>query len=392
MRKPLLSLLMVFCTFGLTGCWDRVEVKDLALVMATGIDKAPENKIMVTTQTAVPSGVGGGVDGGSSEGGPGKSFVFATATGQNVRDADQHLQEQLPRKLYTSHRRILLIGEDEAKSGIKDILDQFGRDPQNRMRDLIIIAKGGTAKEFLTLPTVIEKVPGQEIKIIEKQEAGSIITLLDFMRTASSEGIVPIAAAIEKKEDAPPGEQPFTLTSTAVMKDLKLIGYFSDKETRGVMWIKGNIQRGYITTNIPGNGSVTLALLSAKRKIEPIINHGHVQFNVLVTGKGNIVENNTKFDVSEKKNFTIIRDALDDEVKRYIQDAFQRAQEFDADVFGFGEEVYRSHPKAWQGMRKNWDEMFKDAKLNINVDIEPLRPGMSGPSLQLKQDEVKKSS
>lgn len=392
MPKWLLSLLTVFCAFGLTGCWDRVEVKDLALVIAKGIDRGPDNSIAVSIQTAVPSGVGGGGDGGGTDSGPGKSFIFATATGENIKDADQHLQEQLPRRIYLAHRRLLIIGEDEAKAGIKDVLDQFGRDPQNRMRDLIIVAKGGTAKDFLTMPTVIEKIPGQEMRTIEKQESGSVITMLDFLQAASSDGVVPIAAAMEKKDNPAPGEQTFFLTSTAVMKNLKLVGYLSDEETRGVMWLKGKIGRGYITADIPERGTITLALTGANRKIEPMLTQGRVEFNVHVSGKGEVVENNTHLDISTKAAYAMIKTAFEDEVKRYIQEAFVHAQEYDSDVFGFGNEIYRTHPKAWKEMKQNWDELFKDAKLNLSVDIEPLRTGMSGAPLQLKEDEVNKPS
>lgn len=382
---------MVFCVFGLSGCWDRKEVKNLALVMATGIDEAPKGDVRLTVQTAVPSGVGGGSDSGSQSG-LGKSFVLATAIGKNVRDTDQLLQEQLPRKLYTAHRLIILIGENEAKRGIGNVLDQFGRDPENRMRDLIIVAKGGTANDFLSMPTLIEKVPGQEIKTIEEQESGSVITMLDFLKAASSRGLVPVTPAIEMKGDPSRGEQPFTMTNTAVFKNLKLIGYLNNKETRGLMWLQGKIKHGYITADIPRAGKVTLQLTNANRKIESIIKHGHVQFNVVIKGKGEIVENDTQLHVDKKENFNLIKTALDDEVKSYIQNAYQRAQAYDTDVFGFGQAVYRSHPKTWQGIESNWDEMFKHAELNLSVDIEPLRTGMSGPSLHLNPDEVMKPS
>lgn len=382
---------MLVCVLLLPGCWDQNEVKDLALVMATGIDKGPNGQVHITVQTAVPSGVGGG-DGGRTDSGPGKSFVTAAAIGENLKDADQRLQEQLPRKLYTAHRRIILIGEEEARSGIRNVLDQFGRDPMNRMQDLIIVAKDGTAEDFLHLPTVIEKIPGQEIKTIEQQETGGIITLLSFLRDASSDGIVPIAAVIDKKADASPGEQVFSLTNTAVFKDLKLVGYLSDKETRGVMWVKGQIHKGYVTADIPEHGNLTLILTSTERKINPVTTNGLVEFNVQVEGKGEIVENNTNLDISQQKNFPLVKHALDEAVQKYIQDAYRKAQEYDADVFGFGQEVYRTDPREWNTMRSHWDEIFKQAKLNLDVDIEPLRAGMSGPPLELNQQEVEKSS
>lgn len=387
MNKLLLSIIMVLCTCAVTGCWDRKEVKDLALVMATGVDKGAGESVRVTLQVAIPSGVGGGTQ-LSSESGPGKSFTLAMETGENMKDADLRLQEQLPRKLYTAHRRVILIGEDEAKSGIQHILDQFGRDPTNRMRDLIIIAKGGTAEDFLHMRTVTEKVPGDELKTIEEEEAGRVMTLLDFLKTASSDGISAVTVAVEKKGDAKLGEQPFDLHSTAVFKNLKLVGYLDDKETQGMLWMQGRIPKGYITARIAKHGTVTAMITSTKRKIHPSLAHGKFRFDVAIEGKGELVENNTNLDMNKEENFKIVKKAFAQEVTTYIEDAYHRAQQYDTDVFGLGQELYRTKPRQWNSVRDQWKTLFQQAQLNLDVDIEPLRTGMTGPPLHLKQNKV----
>lgn len=57
MRKILLSIMTLSLTF-LTGCWDRVEINDLALVLASGFDLTKDGQLEITEQIALPSGIG----------------------------------------------------------------------------------------------------------------------------------------------------------------------------------------------------------------------------------------------------------------------------------------------------------------------------------------------
>ena len=390
------SLISILCMLAVTGCWDRREIKDLALVMASGIDRTENGQLRGTLQIAVPAAISAGGGGsGTSDGGLGKSFVLVSESGRNIKDMIQRLQEKVPRELYFSHRAVFIVGEREAQIGISDILDQFARDPENRMRNLILVAKGEKAADVLAVSTVLEKIPGQEIKQIEKQETGTMITMLDFMMASSSEGMVPVAPAIRTVEGGTnkQGQQKLMLAGTAVFKDLKLVGYLNNQETRGFLWMTGKMHKGFITAYIPeGRGSVTLSLTSAKRDVKPIFDKGHIVFEVKLEGKGQIEENDTNLNLSDPKSMMIVKKALDRQVFKYVLRSFKMAQVYDADVFGFGLEIDRHSPKRWDKIKDKWDTLFREAVLHLRVDIKPLRPGIIGPPLQMKEDEVKKPS
>ena len=40
----------------LTGCWDKVEIEDLAYVIAIGLDKTEGENLVITYQIAIPEG------------------------------------------------------------------------------------------------------------------------------------------------------------------------------------------------------------------------------------------------------------------------------------------------------------------------------------------------
>lgn len=366
----------------------------MALVMASGIDRTEKGQLRGTLQIAVPASLSTG-GGASSVGGLGKSFVLVSENGHNVKDMIQQLQKRVPRELYLSHRVVFIVGENEAKTGISDILDQFARDPENRMRNLILVAKGDTAADVLAVSTVLEKIPGQEIKQIEKQEPGTITTMLDFMMASSSEGMVPTAPAVRIVAGATDkkGEQKLVLTGTAVFKDLKLIGYLNSQETRGLLWLTGKIHKAFITTYVPeGRGSITLSLTSAKHKVNPLFRRNHIVLQVKLEGKGEISENDTNLNLSDPKSMKIIKQELDRQVSKYVMKSFAKAQAYDADVFGFGLETDRHIPKTWDRIKRHWDTWFRKSSLDLSVDIKPLRPDIIGPPLQMKEDEVKKPS
>lgn len=117
---PLLTLLL------LSGCWERKEVNDIAIVTATGVDLLDDESIRVTVLLAVPRLIGT-----TSAQGGGESKLESSAgwivseQGKTVMDAFTGLQDKLPRKLFLSHNRTIVVGEKLARNGIFPLLDFF---------------------------------------------------------------------------------------------------------------------------------------------------------------------------------------------------------------------------------------------------------------------------
>ena len=76
-RKLLLPSITVIL---LTGCWNRVEINDIAIVTAIGLDLIEGDKIRLSLQVALPSKLGPAVGGASS----GKSTIVISETGTTV--------------------------------------------------------------------------------------------------------------------------------------------------------------------------------------------------------------------------------------------------------------------------------------------------------------------
>ncbi|MDF2671248.1 MAG: grkc, partial [Paenibacillus sp.] len=126
MRKILAcSVLLTLLTS--TGCWDRKEVNDLAIVMATAIDQLDNDRVELSIQIFIPRSTGGAQElssSGKSQSGS-KSTMVHSASGTTVADAMSHLQAKLSRRLFWGHAEVFVFGEARARKGISDDMDYF---------------------------------------------------------------------------------------------------------------------------------------------------------------------------------------------------------------------------------------------------------------------------
>ena len=128
----------------LTGCWSRHELNDLAISVGMGFDKK-DDQVQVTIQIVNPGEVA------SRRGGGGMTTPVSTfkATSKTIFEALRKIATQSPRKVYSSHLRILVISEELAREGITPILDGISRNHEMRADFYIVVAKGTTAENSI---------------------------------------------------------------------------------------------------------------------------------------------------------------------------------------------------------------------------------------------------
>lgn len=372
----------------LSGCWDRVEINDIAIIMGTAFDITPEGKLEMTLQLMLPSPSGMGGAGGGGGGEQEEKFVVETSAGTEPGDVMEKIQEKISRRLFRGHRRVIVFGEELARKGLDEILDSLSRDPQNRLRTHIVIAKGMKGRELLKIKYPFERIPSEAMREMEKLGVGVELTIRDFLMTASGEGIQPVAAAMEPTDD----KKGFQLTGTAVFKDLKLVGYLNDEETRGYLWVSGKLKNGTLSTSIPGSeGEVSIDIMNAKSKIKPEIEGNKVKVYVELSGEGVIHGNGTKLDLTVPENIELIEETAKKAITDRVQSTIKGVQKkYKSDIFGFGSHIYQTDPGQWDELKDKWDEIFPEAEAKVSMDFTIKRTGMSGPPLHLKEDEVKK--
>ncbi|MFC6600927.1 Ger(x)C family spore germination protein [Ectobacillus funiculus] len=357
MRK--LGILVICCVMilVLAGCWSRVEINDIAIVTATAIDKMRDGKIRIALQVAIPKKLGPVGAGGS--GGEMETTLLISETGENVMDASRKLQEKFPRRIFFSHSRNIIIGERAAKDGVFPLLSFFARGREARLRGFILFSKGEAARILKPAPN-IERYTSEAIREELKAGVGLRIMQKDFIDMLTTEGISPAAAQVAirpaEKGRKNAGLNP-AISGTAVFRQDKLVGWIDERDTRGVLWFRNEVERSNITVTVPkekGGGKIGTQLLTGKTKVKPILEQGKVKMKVNVHAEVELFENGSSLDLGNPKVLQYVQNLLEMDVKKRMQSALYKAQkQFHSDIFGFGNSLYRTYPKLWKERFKN---------------------------------------
>lgn len=392
MRKAMLVLSILLITLPLTGCWDRKEVNELGLVMAKAIDLTANGEIRVSVQVAKPSAVGGSQH---TSTGDSNSYFVVSATGRTVGEADARLQQRLPRQLYLPHLRVILVGESMATSGMDKILDHFGRNPPNRLRSAILVAKGSDALAFLNTSSPLESISGESIRKLERQLIGTNTTLMDFLIEAASEGTDEFTSAISLQSESAVGQSGdqkqdkpyFTFQNEAIFKDLKLVGYLNTPESIAMQWMNERLHHVTITTTVPGaKGTISVELSHPRRRARTFVRGSDVMVQYHLSGTALLIENATGMDADDPETMALFQSALNKHITSTAQACLSTlTKQLDADAVGIGLMIYHQHPVDWERLKKDWHKQLPNVRYNVTSEVKLMENGKSGPPLYTKQ-------
>jgi spore germination protein KC len=385
-------LFALICTVSILngGCWDRIEINDMAFVMATGIDALPNKKIKVSIQLALPTG------GGQSPSQPAsnqeKSFIVETSSGVDIWGTSSKIQEKLSRKVFTAHRRILIIGEQLAKQGIGPILDAFVRHPDSRLRTYVLVAKGSTAEKLLNVDYPLEKEPIEGLREIFHSKVGLTVNLRDVLKEMPANKSI-VLPAVELVNNGEEGKKIFRLNGAAVFYHDKLAGYLNDQKTRELVWLRREQQQAELTVSIPkirGNISANVINTSVSMKARKI--NGQLVMYINALTKLEINENQTSIDLSEMNNIKMIERMFAGSLKKQLNSALNEVQhKYKSDVAGFGQVIHRTYPRDWKKMKQNWDQEFPNMKFVVQTEVKIRNTGMTSQPINLPKEQIKKS-
>lgn len=382
MKRIRIPLILVMTMMLLTGCWNRVEVNDIAIVTAIGLDLTEDERVRLSLQVANPTKLG--PTGGSAGGSNGKSTFVISETGVTVSEAYRQLQGKLPRRIFFSQSRVLLIGEDLAKKGVSSIIDFHTRYHEPRINSFIMFTKGEASELLNSMPN-LESVSAEETKELAKLNVGVTIYVMDFLNMLLTDGIEPFgpqftstSLEVNNKNKSKEGQ---ATRGTAVFKKDKLVGWMNEVETRGILWLRNEMETGVITINIPeekGGGNVSFDIIRTEIKSVPKLKHGEIKFTVNVTAEVSVMENDSNIKLEDPKIIEGLQKNIENEIKERIQFVIEKTQqEYQSDIFGFGQAVYKKYPKEWNtNFKKNWEQEFSQLEVAINPKVFVRRIGL----------------
>jgi spore germination protein KC len=383
MNRRRLSLLVAFIALmPLTGCWDRRELNDLGISVAMGIDKI-DNEYQVTAQVVQPGDVAQKKSGGVS----GTPVTMYEARGVTIFEAIRKMTTTSPRIIYSAHLRVVLLGEDLAREGIGQAMDLLSRNYELRTDFFILVAKGTTAAKALSILTPLEKIPADKLfKSIETSEKTwaptMAVTLDELITDFVSEGKHPVLSGVEVIGNKDVGRYQMNIQTLrpaaelqnaglAVFRKDKLIGWLNEEESKGYNYILNNVISTVGHVPCPNGGNIALEISHSKATIKGYVRNQNPHITIDLRSEQNIGEVECRIDLTKAAAFQDLEQRARKESLRILNRTIDVVQtKYKVDIFGFGNIIHRSDPKAWKSLKKDWDKHFAEASIDINVYIK----------------------
>ncbi|HMM06663.1 MAG TPA: Ger(x)C family spore germination protein [Clostridiales bacterium] len=371
MKKAATVLLCAVIALAAAGCWSSGDLNEYAFVVGVAVDQGstPDN-ILLTVQVAKPSGFKSTINGG---GGSGEDAYWNISNeGETLFNAVRGFTHESGRKLDFQHNTLLIYSRDIAEKGLWDCMDLFVRDHEFRTSTWVAITDEKAADVF-EVEAGLETLPAVEIdKMMDSQQYTSqsyTTELLDFLKRLKSDTTAPLAPIISIRGEGE--DRKIHISGAAVFHKDQLIGELSDLETRGLMWVTGNVKSGILIVDCPcGQGKVELEIFQAKSSVTPVLKDGNLSFLVEIKEKGNLGSQTCSENLASTKKLDVLSKRQNEAIKTEIEAALKKAQELNADIFGFGEAVYRKYPKQWKSMKDQWSEIFPTLDVEIKVQSD----------------------
>lgn len=373
-RLILVAALLV----GLTGCWDRREINDLAVAMGLGIDKL-DGKFRVSVQVVNPTKVAM-----LESGGAGAPVVLYSADGRTMFEAFRLLTEEVPRKVYFAHLQLLVIGQNLAKEGIRDVVDMVSRNYEFRPSFYFAIAQNASPEQILSIPSAIDPIPSNEQrKSLEESErvwASTIKVTYDQLISDFSEpGNNPVLTGVmvygKKISDYEEVNRINLLSRlhyshSAAFEGDKFVGWLGASASKLYNYMHNRVQDTVGIVQCPDGGVFSLDVLkkplaTIKITLEDEIPKAHVHVKL----KGNISEMLCSADLTRQGLKKLERNAelsLMDVLNEGIEEVLNVHK---VDILGIGQAVHAQHPEYWEKNKERWREIFPRIHINLSADI-----------------------
>lgn len=373
-KKAIAVILLVFIAVSMTGCWNYRELENLAIVSGFAVDKGTNGaKYHLTIETIDTSGSGGGNSGGGGGGQSAISSEIIETDGDTIFDAVRNTLTVSDKKLYWGDCKVAIISSQLAAEGIAPLLDFINRDSEPRLTIDLFVSKENTAADVIVQksPTnpitsyAIDKIAEDDSDYLSKVPYMQLYKVNDVLGSDGESLFLPALILDHENKNAPEAD------GTAVFKKDKLIGFLTGDESKYLLFVKGQVKGGLflvaeggtvpnITLEIKKCQTTTSADLTGKTP--------KIKINVQIEAALGEMETSADYDTESgiKKVEGDAEKTLDGNVKHLISEVQNK---YDSDIFGFGDSIRQDDPYYWNGIKPEWNSLFKSLDVEVSADV-----------------------
>lgn len=394
MRLKILACVIIFVilTVAFSTSYTTVNIDNIAVVVAMGIDLNTDGTLKVCFQFTNPSSIS---ENGSSEQ---SSSIIKTVTSTSINSAINVMNSNIGKELSLSHCKLVVFSEDMAKRGIKNEIYTLINNTQIRPSTNIVISKC-PAKYYISnseplLENLISKY--YELFLNSSQYTGYTCnsTIGDFFDKMLCNSCTPYAilgginlqlpnktndafTTIEANAISNSGNLEGKTSSEniglAVFNKGIMVGELNAIETLSFMCITNQINGFLITMPDPYNEENYIDVYlkpTKKTKFDVSFVNGSPFIKLDCNFKGQIYSMTSESNYLKPEVLEDVSNACNNYMKYIITEfLYKSAKEFNADIVGIGTHSLKSFLTFDEYADYNWLENYKNSFFDVNIDV-----------------------
>ena len=357
-------LILTLLLFSLTGCYDSSGIEDFYYIVAMGIDKAENNLIKISIQTAKTSSTSDSSTTQSSD------YKIYSVDATSIDSGISILNNYLNKKINLSHCSAIIFSEEIARSGLKSIVNLLGNDTEIRPNCNIIIS---SKKAYDVLNKVSNSGENFSSRLYEY-----ILNSVDYTGYTIDSTFNSFFSGINNLEAQATAiytivnDDTIQNSGMAIFRDDVMIGTLSPLQTIAHQILTNNLDSCMITIDSPFHegDSIDLNLKrikSPKFDINIVNNTPVITINAYL--QATVDSSGANFDYTKEENIEKIENAADEYLKSLLEEyLYITSKNYNCDIVGFGGIASSKYLTADEFNKIHWNEVFKDSLFDVNIN------------------------
>lgn len=344
MKKIIILILSIFL---LSGCYDNIELNDLAIISGIGIDYKDNNyyltyEILSDTKTENNSAM--------------LSYTV-NGKGKSISEAIINTNYKISKKAYFAHLNVLILSENIINGHLDKITDYILRDNAIRSDFKVLVSNGTTPEEILKNNDKNHPVVGEEIvKLIDNEKYNNNLVIGETFKEITAKlisdnhDVILNTISLKDKEVA--------INNSFIFKGFDYKNTLSKQDSSLYNLLTKNISTIEFDKEY-NKGNVTITINSSDSKIKVL--KDKIIINTDLEGK--ILENNAEFNLKNPDSYKKLNKDFGNLIEKDIKEFIKVLQQNESDILGLQEKYYKNTRKENKGL-------WKSAEVIVNVNLK----------------------
>ncbi|TCT17248.1 Ger(x)C family germination protein [Melghiribacillus thermohalophilus] len=356
-----LTVLFILSFLFLNGCGGQLYLEKTTIALMLGIGTGEEERYRVLQTSPV-----------FKEEAEKKTRTF-TVEASTLREARKKLDSKTDGNVVFGKMQVVLVTRDLLKNtDIYEQLDTLYRDPKNTVTAYMVCYNGDLSDLVNYNPPDIPRLATHIKRLVSttRENESTVATTLEiFRRLYLDKVLTPFMAEIQFKD----GDLK-TMGIALLNKDGRYVLSLNKHESSLILILRDDINYPVpLTLSIESSGeqkpgNISLDVIDLNRKVKTSHQDGSFSFDIQVKMDVNITESHLPFNTYKDKEKT--EKLIQQKMEEKLTGVLNKLRENELTPLGFGLQARAQHYKEFKKVEDRWQEVFKEADINIDVEVE----------------------